>query len=710
MTLPNSERAKRTLLCLVLIAALLFLASCGIVSTESDATEEPEYRPDRTKQRTTDAEPYTATPDWTTDDATYPDTDVKCWFEVKETGVSPLPGVTRAYVADGGTATNGSTYPQYTFLHVETSEPDGLTFLGWSLGKPLRDGEEPLSTDLGYSFRLFESPTYLYANFKNLYPAETTVTYHLNGGTSDAGETFVRTVDTSYFTAPNTLYNAGGFVREGFVLLEYNTEPDGTGDAYSPGEKANAVDGRLDLYCIWAPVSSGFETANETVNYGEKDRWGRYPYSYSGVSITGYTGDDETLVIPEKIDGKEVVSIKAGAFQNKSFTTLVLPRTLRKIEDGAFIGCSNLKTLYMGDGILSISNAAFDSATYENWSEFRLFSTTAPRFASSYDGGYRVKWDRLMRGVASGKKLVVFVSGSSSLHGISTDYLDRLLGDEYFVVEYGTVRTTNNMVYTEAVAHFLEEGDTVIYAPENSIYQFGCPAITFRLFRDLESSQNVWRYIDVRNYENLFGAFQEYQDARWARKAETYTDHPTYYDKNGDFQNEKHADYCEDYAPDFQNNHGYFTVTLNDKVNSVSTVTQQISLSNPDQWVDIGTYASDVRRVLDKVRATGAQVFFGFCPVNENALTEEAKTKEQQAAFDALVSETFGIELLGSCSDHIYRWQYMYKGSDGSDFHLNDYGRAINTYKVYLRLCEKNGIAPVGMKRYGEDFSGCLFE
>ena len=689
---------KRTLLCLVLLFSLLFLASCGIVSTDPDETDEPT----RTRERTSATEPQSATPDWTTDAATYPDTGVKCYFEVRETGVSPLPAVTRAYLGDYSSARSGERYAQYTFIRVETEVPDGLTFVGWSLGKPLRDGEEPISTELAYTFRI-EETTYLYANFKSPYPAETTITYHMNGGASNTGETFVQTVDTSYFTAPNTLYDAGGFTREGYVLLEYNTKADGTGEAYSPGCKANAVDGKLDLWCVWAPVSSGFTTESVTVRYSRTE-------SYSGAAITGYTGDDETLVIPETIDGKQVVSIAAGAIANKSFRTLVLPRTLRKVEDGAVVGCSSLKTLYMGDGILSISNDAFDEATYSNWSEFRLSATTAPRYAASYDGGYRVKWDRLMRGVASGKKLVVFVSGSSSFHGISTEYLDKLLGDEYFVVEYGTIRTTNNMVYMEAIANFVGEGDTVVYAPENSIYQFGCPTLTWKLFRDLEGCQNVWRYIDVGRYDNLFGAFREYQDARWTKSPASYVRHTAEVDENGDYHNAQHADYCEGY-PAGWNNHGYFTVTLNNLVNSVSCPTQgDISLDHPEQWTDITTYASEVRRILGKVIDAGATVYFGFCPVNENALTAEARTPAQQAAFDRLIEETFGFELLGSCSDHLYAWQYMYKGSDGSDFHLNDYGRAINTYRMYTHLCEKLGLTPVSMKAYGTTFSGCLFE
>jgi len=743
---------------------MIFLASCGLVSVEPAETEDPDdVIPPRTSATTsaattvvpitdpakteaaktepsvtdpagtdaassTDARPVTtpdpatgeppvvtdpatgeppitaASSEESTEPVTTPSSNVKCYFEMKEAGDDPLPCVSRALLPDGSAAKNGTTYPQYTRLVAETEVPDGLTFVGWTFGKTANGGAEIVSTELIYSFTLTEKQTVLYANFTRPYPSETTLTYHLNGGTSSAGETYVQTVDTSYFTAPNTLYDAGGFTREGYVLLEYNTKADGTGEAYSPGSKANAVNGKLDLYCIWAPVSTGFTTASATYRVSWRE-------TYSGVAITGYTGDDETLVIPETIDGKQVVSIKAGAIANKSFTTLVLPRTLREVEDGAVVGCSSLKTLYMGDGILSISNDAFDAATYSNWSEFRLSATTAPRHAAGYDGGYRVKWDRLMQGVASGKKLIVFVSGSSSLHGIATDYLETLLDDEYFVVEYGTIRTTNNMVYMEAIANFVGEGDIVVYGPENSIYQFGCPELTWKLFRDLESSQNVWRYIDVRNYENLFGAFQEYQtdetNGRWSKTKYSYTDHPSYFDQNGDFQNDEHKGYCLGYGA---TNHGYFKVTLNEMVNSTTTVTQQISLDNPSQWIDIGTYASDVRRILGQVTDAGATVYFGFCPVNEYALTQTAKTPEQQAAFDRLIEETFGFELLGSCSDHLYDWIYMYKGSDGSDFHLNDYGRAINTYKMYVHLCEKLGLTPVGMKEYGTDFAGCLFE
>ncbi|MBO4283839.1 MAG: leucine-rich repeat protein [Clostridia bacterium] len=676
---------KRITLCLCLILSMAFLASCSVFTkvdpeTTSVSTETPE----------------SGAP-----------TGELCYFEFKETGASPLPGTTKAYW-NGSEVASGTMYERGISLQVETSASSDLAFVGWSIGKSVAAGGEVLSTELTYTVQLNDKQVKLFANFKSPYPAETTMIYHLNGGSlsSGSGETLTEKVDTSFYTAPNTRIDDGRFTRDGYVLLEYNTEPDGTGESCSPGSKANVVDGKIDLYCIWAQATVGFEYVSETVSYGS----GWSAQRYSGLAITNWEGDGDVLVIPEKVGGMDVVSIKAGAIANKHFTTLVLPRTLRKIEDGAFTGCSSLKTVYMGDGVLYVSNNAFDAATYSNWTDFRLSATTAPRYAASLDGGYRVKWDRLMRGVASGKNMIVFVSGSSSLHGIATGYLETLLGNSYYVVEYGTIRTTNNMVYMEAIANFVGDGDIVVYAPENSIYQFGCPSLTFKLFRDLEGCQNVWRYIDVSKYENLFGAFQEYQEKRWSQTARSYVDHPADIDENGDLQNSEHKKYCVGY-PAGWNDHGYFTVTLNSKVNSISCPTQgDISVNNPEQWTDISTYAADVRRILGKVTDAGATVYFGFCPVNENALTEQAKTPAQQAAFDALISETFGFELLGSCSDHLYRWQYMYKGSDGSDFHLNDYGRAINTYKMYEHLSEKLGITPVGMKAYGTSFSGCKFE
>ena len=65
-----------------------------------------------------------------------------------------------------------------------------------------------------------------------------------------------------------------------------------------------------------------------------------------GVCITGYKGNDVTVVIPSEINGAQVVKIADGAF--KSLTTLralCIPDTVTSVGFGAFDGCAGLVTL-----------------------------------------------------------------------------------------------------------------------------------------------------------------------------------------------------------------------------------------------------------------------------------------------------------------------------------------------------------------------------
>lgn len=580
----------------------------------------------------------------------------------------------------------GQKHPDGTVIRVKALSNKG-SFLGWTLGKSLAAGGEIVSTELIYELVL-RANTKVYGNY--LDPnAPYSIRYHMNGGSSPQGDVYVQQMTTTYFTSPNSMWDNGTFTRPGYVLLEYNTRADGSGAAYGLGSKIE-LDGEgglsAELFCIWAPASAESLFTTKSVS--------------GGVAITGYSGNEATVVIPEKIGGQKVVAISAGAIRDKSMTTLVISRNVKSIADGAVTGCPALKTLYFSDSVTSITDNAFDAATYQNWTDFYINATTAPRFTNGYDGGYRVKWDRLMAG--KGGDMIVFVSGSSSLHGVGTEYLEALLDGEYTVVNYGTVRTTNNLIYMEAIASFVDEGDIVVYAPENSIWQFGCTELNFKTFRDLEACLNVFRYIDISNYSKVFSAYADYQSARKSRPEQDYEVYPLGFDENGDLQHPDREGYCMT-----TNYRGKFTVTLNDQVKSTK---ENLGNRYDNNWIAIDTYASFVRQILGDVKATGAEVYFGFCSVNENALSANARTAAQQKAFDALITSRFGLEVLGSSSDHIYNWKYMYDGGDGSDFHLNDYGRQINTYRFYREICEKLGVSPKGAKDVGTSFPGCKFE
>ena len=111
-------------------------------------------------------------------------------------------------------------------------------------------------------------------------------------------------------------------------------------------------------------------------------------YTYSdagdgGIKLTGYTGQDTKLVIPDTLDGKKVTEIGDGCFSGNPWPERVyvpegvvkicdfgfgccshmekiyLPDSLREVGNGAFSGCGVLKLADFSDGVTSIGDGAF---------------------------------------------------------------------------------------------------------------------------------------------------------------------------------------------------------------------------------------------------------------------------------------------------------------------------------------------------------------
>ncbi len=80
---------------------------------------------------------------------------------------------------------------------------------------------------------------------------------------------------------------------------------------------------------------------------------------YEGYnSICGYFGSEKTVTVPSSIAGRPVSRIEAGAFDGCStIEKLVLPDTIMEIEDNAFSGAKNLKTIEDASGVWSKKKA-----------------------------------------------------------------------------------------------------------------------------------------------------------------------------------------------------------------------------------------------------------------------------------------------------------------------------------------------------------------
>ena len=81
------------------------------------------------------------------------------------------------------------------------------------------------------------------------------------------------------------------------------------------------------------------------------------------VSIDGYKGDDEKVVIPSEMDGKRVTAIGNNSFQFSEITSITIPHGVTKIECCAFASCPSLASINIPDSVTAIGEMAFLGCT-----------------------------------------------------------------------------------------------------------------------------------------------------------------------------------------------------------------------------------------------------------------------------------------------------------------------------------------------------------
>jgi Leucine-rich repeat (LRR) protein len=85
----------------------------------------------------------------------------------------------------------------------------------------------------------------------------------------------------------------------------------------------------------------------------------------NSISITGYSGDDNVIVIPSSIDGKTVTEIGDSAFLGKNAYRVVLPSSIVHLAWGAFHSCQNLHEITLPENLQIIDRCAFLSTAIE---------------------------------------------------------------------------------------------------------------------------------------------------------------------------------------------------------------------------------------------------------------------------------------------------------------------------------------------------------
>ncbi len=97
-----------------------------------------------------------------------------------------------------------------------------------------------------------------------------------------------------------------------------------------------------------------------------------YEFTDGTVTITGYTGTDLEIVIPDTIEERPVTVIGEKAFSEYDMTSIILPNTLTLIEERALDDCKQLEKIDIPDSVTEISYYAFCGC--ENLKEVNLGS------------------------------------------------------------------------------------------------------------------------------------------------------------------------------------------------------------------------------------------------------------------------------------------------------------------------------------------------
>ena len=538
----------------------------------------------------------------------------------------------------GGTASSSHAagiWEVGTQVTVNATAKDGYQFIGWSTGGELIARGTLVSEEVQYTFSLQE-PTTLYANFKS--ETEAIVCYHLNGGHTKEGATvYYETFPLTYYYYPNAVPDLGAFTRAGHTLLEYSENEDGSGFVTCPGGKIFLnTDKIIHLWAQWSEWSPTHSFRVAAVD--------------DGYYIVKYLGNEATVSVPGTIDGKPVIGIKAEAFDGCNVETLILNKSIRTIENKAFSKCQKLNTVYMCDSIVTVSNLSFYQCN--SFKNFRYNAATKPVTSTGWGSCIR-KLERVVYYYYEGADILAVLSGSSSWYGLDSPVLEELVneaGHDYVVCNLGVHASIPQMIYLEFISHFVDEGDVIIQAPELLETTWG---VNFhvRALDLMEMGYNVFRYLDISRYNNLFSQIQSVNKTRTNTvKKRDYTDYRADTNLYGDRLPEKKRQ--------------------SDPYRAFDPPTYQVSGPTLNR-----VYAGYFNGMYKILTARGAKVYFSFSPLLRDSLSS---TPEEIAAYHKAVDDVLLAPRISSITDYLLDRHYIYDNAN----HPTDEGATIRAKQL----------------------------
>ena len=445
-----------------------------------------------------------------------------------------------------------------------------------------------------------------------------TIRYEANGGKPVSGidRSVTETYSVVNHSRPNVSIGTDLFVWEGRTLTGWNTKPDGSGLRVGLGSRVT-IDEPLTLYAQWAEWTPA-----------ERFRW--EPQDGNAV-ITGCSETGAVLVVPETLEGLPVTALAENALAGCPAETVILPKSIVRIEDGAFAG-AKLRELCFFDNIEAISDACFPDC--ERLATLRISAIEDPYgYHFRRESVWVDKLDLLID--TMGQDRLIFYGGCSMWYNLTAPEVLAAFGGRYTLLNMAINGLSSSLLQMEILRCFMTEYDILIHTPEIASQQqlllnTSLAKVDDRLWAALEYNYDLVSLVDIRVFDG--GVLDSLQI--WLNKKKpggAYTD--VYRDSKG---------------RDFFDVTGCIPFLRDTKSEKLS---DEIVLE-PERLQDLSRLEAEYRYFTE----IGVPIYVSFACIDIDQVPEEQK--DNLALMGRLFREKFsameGVTVFGRIEDFVY--------------------------------------------------------
>ncbi len=293
-----------------------------------------------------------------------------------------------------------------------------------------------------------------------------------------------------------------------------------------------------------------------------------------------------------------------------------------------------------------------------------LYATNAPaQYGNTFVGALTDKTDRLY---SLKEDKIVIVGGSSVAFGIDSALIEKYTGMP--VVNYGLYAALGTKIMLDLSRDAIGKGDIVLIAPELDAQTLSLYFNAETALQAMDGSFGMMKHVSADNIPSMLGGM-------WRLASEKYK-----YIKSGTKPAPEGV-----YSRDSFNEFGDIIYTREENI--MPLYYDPNVMIEPSEKIVSPDFMDHLNEYIKQAKRKGAEVYFGFCPMNRLGLTEEV-TEESLLRFSEYLSEELACPVIGDIRDFVYEGGYFYD----TNFHLNDSGVRLHSVNVTRMLLLELGI------------------